>query len=83
MATTGAWRDDPAVVVFLIGPETRHPDEAAEAERPRRGFIQEGGEQRNSCPCLRRSRSATQLVVWFAGPRGCEHSCTLSLLLVL
>lgn len=36
MATTAAWRDEPAVVVFLIGPETRHPDEAAEAEWPRR-----------------------------------------------
>lgn len=79
MATTAAWRDDPAVVVFLIGPETRHPDEAADAEWPRLGFIQEGGKQRNSCTC----RIAAQLVMWFARPRGCEHNCTLSLLLFL
>lgn len=47
MGTVAARRDDPAVVVFLIGPETRQrPDEAAETRSS--AFIQEGGKRRNS-----------------------------------
>lgn len=83
MATVAARRDDPAVVVFLIGPETRQrPDEAAEDERPRRGalllFRKEGSEG-ILCPRPGRGHIAAQLVVWFARARGCEHDCTLSL----
>lgn len=83
MATVAARRDDPAVVVVLIGPETRqHPDEAAEDERPRRGalllFRKEGSEG-ILCPGPGSGRIAPRLVVWFARARGCEHDGTLSL----
>lgn len=83
MATVAARRDDPAVVVVLIGPETRqHPDEAAVDERPRRGalllFRKEGSEG-ILCPGPGRGRIAARLVVWFARARGCEHNGTLSL----
>lgn len=76
MATAAAWRDDPAVVVFLIGSETRHPDEAAQAEWPRRGSFLGGEEAKEFLSDLHHSRTVTQLVVWFAPRRACEHDCT-------